>query len=93
LQDYLKKCKIMHQRTVPYAPEQNGVEERANRMTVQTEKAVHVPSNEGFEVVKWQRGDSDRSEAIEEIDSTGEQVERRSVILESEYRKVSNVIT
>jgi hypothetical protein len=53
---------------------------------------VPILSNEGSEVVKWQRGDSDRSETTEEIESTGEQEERRSEILANEYREDSTVI-
>jgi hypothetical protein len=54
------------------------------------EISVHILSNDGSEIVKWERGDSDRSEITEEINSTGEQEERRSEIsVSTEYTRLS----
>lgn len=39
-QQFFKDCGIVHETTVPYTPEQNGVQERANRTVVEKARAL-----------------------------------------------------
>lgn len=40
MQNYMKKCGIIHQRTTPYSPEQNGLCERFNRTVVEKARCL-----------------------------------------------------
>jgi hypothetical protein len=37
---YLKECGILHEKTAPYSPDQNGVSERMNRTIMERTKAI-----------------------------------------------------
>lgn len=50
-EDYLRKYGIIHETTVPYNPEQNGVSERCNRTII--EKALAMLEDSGLERRYW----------------------------------------
>ena len=54
-QEYMKQHGIVHQTTVPYSPEQNGVAERMNRTLVETARSMmshsKVPTNSGLKLL------------------------------------------
>lgn len=51
LEDYLKKCGIIHQTSAPYTPEQNGLAERMNRTLVERAKSALIAA--GLPKIFW----------------------------------------